>query len=203
LNSQPHIATLILAAGNSSRMGEPKQLLPWKNTFLLHHAIHTAIHLTNSKTFVVLGANHELIASKIDSINTEILYNENWKLGLGSSIAFGVQSIMRSNQKFDGVLIMLSDQPLIHSNYLDGLISLFKARNNQIIASVYKTKKLGVPAVFYLYYFKELSCLNQDEGAKKVITDHIDNVITVNANHLITDIDTKEDYETLYNANHQ
>jgi molybdenum cofactor cytidylyltransferase len=203
LNSQPNIATLILAAGNSSRMGEPKQLLPWKNSFLLHHTIHTAVPLKNSKTFVVLGANHELIASKINSNDTEILYNENWKLGLGSSIGFGVQSIMRSHQKFDGVLIILSDQPLINSNYLDGLINLFKIRKNQIIASVYETKKFGVPALFDSFYFKELSCLNQDEGAKKVITDYIDNVITVNANHLITDIDTKEDYEKLYKANHQ
>lgn len=203
MNSQPNIAILILAAGNSSRMGEPKQLLPWKNTFLLHHTIHTAVHLKNSKTFVVLGTNHELIKPKIQHNDISIIYNKNWKLGLGSSIAFGVKSIMESEQKFEGVLIMLSDQPLIDSNYLDGLISLFKAGNSQIIASVYEPEKLGVPTLFDNYYFEELSELNQDKGAKKVITVHIDHVISVNANHLITDIDTKEDYEKLYKANHQ
>ena len=202
MNSQPNIAILILAAGNSSRMGEPKQLLPWKNSILLNHSIHTATQVTNSKTYVVLGANHDLIKSKLKRDDIEILHNTNWKSGLGSSIAFGVKSIMTSEYKFDGVLIKLSDQPLIDSNYLAGLIRLFKAVNNQIIASIYKSKKLGVPALFDSCYFEELSKLNQDKGAKKLITDHIDNVITVNANHLIADIDTKEDYQKLYNDNH-
>jgi molybdenum cofactor cytidylyltransferase len=201
LNSKSNIALLILAAGNSSRMGEPKQLLPWKNTFLLNHAINTAVHFVNSKTFVVLGANYDLIASKINQTNSKILYHTNWELGLGSSIAFGVKHIMESKQKFDGVLIMLSDQPLIDSNYLDGLINLFKAGNNQIIASVYESKKLGVPALFDTCYFAELSCLNEDKGAKKVITNHIEKVIKINASHLVSDIDTMDDYERLYNSN--
>ncbi|PTM10405.1 MAG: hypothetical protein DA407_03710 [Bacteroidetes bacterium] len=203
MNSKPNIAVLILAAGNSSRMEEPKQLLPWKNTFLLNHAINTATKINSLKTFVVLGANYELIKSKIQHNDIGVIFNKNWKLGLGSSIACGVQSIMETKQKFDGVLIILSDQPLVDSNYLNDFIRLFKAGSNQIIASIYESKKLGVPALFDSCYFEELSKLNQDKGAKKVITDHIENVITVNANHLIADIDTKEDYEILYKANHQ
>ena len=199
---QPNIATLILAAGNSSRMGVPKQLLPWKNSFLLNHSIDTATQVPNSKTYVVLGANHDLIASKINRIDTEILYKANWKLGLGSSISFGVKSIMKSEQKFDAVLIMLSDQPLIDSNYLNGLINLFKTGSNQIIASVYEPEKLGVPALFDACYFEELSKLDDDKGAKKVIENHIDNVISLRANDLISDIDTMEEYERLYEENH-
>lgn len=199
---QPNIATLILAAGNSSRMGVPKQLLPWKNSFLLNHSIDTATQVPNSKTYVVLGANHDLIASKINRIDTEILYNANWKLGLGSSISFGVKSIMKSEQKFDAVLIMLSDQPLIDSNYLNGLINLFKTGSNQIIASVYEPEKLGVPALFDVCYFEELSKLDDDKGAKKIIENHIDNVISLRANDLISDIDTMEEYERLYEGNH-
>jgi len=202
LTVQPNIATLILAAGNSSRMGVPKQLLPWKNSFLLNHSIDTATQVPNSKTYVVLGANHDLIASKINRIDTEILYNANWKLGLGSSISFGVKSIMKSEQKFDAVLIMLSDQPLIDSNYLNGLINLFKTGSNQIIASVYEPEKLGVPALFDVCYFEELSKLDDDKGAKKIIENHIDNVISLRANDLISDIDTMEEYERLYEGNH-
>lgn len=184
-------------------MGEPKQLLPWKNTFLLDHAINTAVQLDNSKTYVVLGANHELIKSKIKRNDIDIVYNKGWKLGLGSSIAFGVKTIKASELNFDGVLIMLSDQPLIDNNYLDSIITLFKTGSNQIIATTYETNKLGVPALFDAYYFEELSKLNQDKGAKKVITTHVDNVITVNANQLIVDIDTKKDYQQLYRNNHQ
>lgn len=183
-------------------MGEPKQLLPWKNTFLLNHVINNAIQLDNSKSYIVLGANQKLIKSKIkrDDINT--IHNKNWELGLGSSIAFGITSIMKSEYKFDGVLIILGDQPLINSSYLKKLSSKFTYGNNQIIASTYEGKKIGVPALFDIVYFDELSKLNQDKGAKKVIINHIDNVTTIDANQLITDIDTEEEYEKLYRANH-
>lgn len=183
-------------------MGEPKQLLPWKNTFLLSHAINTAIQLDNSKTYVVLGANQELIKSKIQHNNIKVVFNKNWTLGLGSSIALGAKSIIESEQKFDGALIMLADQPLIDSNYLDSLIKQFKIGSNQIVASTYETNKLGVPALFDACYFEELSRLNENKGAKKVISKHIENIISVNANKQIVDIDTKEDYEKLYKANH-
>jgi len=202
LSYQPKIAILILAAGNSSRMGEPKQLLPWKNTSLLNHAINTAVLLDNSKTFVVLGANYERITSKIQRDDISIIYNANWELGLGSSIAFGVRSIMTTDHKFDGVLIMLSDQPLIDFNYLEMLRSSFKPGTNQIIASTYETKKLGVPALFDTCYFEELSELSQDKGAKKVFSYHIENVTSFEARLLISDIDTMEDYKTLYSSNH-
>jgi molybdenum cofactor cytidylyltransferase len=206
LNNQPNIAILILAAGNSSRMGEPKQLLPWKNTFLLNHAINTAVLLDNSKTFVVLGANYERIQSKIQRDDISIIYNANWELGLGSSIAFGVRSFMTKEHNFEGILIMLSDQPLVDFNYLKMLSSSFKPGINQIMASNYgpntSGEKLGVPALFDTYYFEELSELNQDKGAKKVISRHIENVSTLNANYLISDIDTMEDYERLYSSNH-
>ena len=183
-------------------MGEPKQLLPWKNTFLLNHAINTAVLLDNSKTFVVLGANYERITSKIQRDDISIIYNANWELGLGSSIAFGVRSIMTTDHNFDGVLMMLSDQPLIDFNYLEMLSSSFKTGTNQIIASTYESKKLGVPALFDTYYFEELSELNQDKGAKKVFSYHIENVTPFEARLLVSDIDTMEDYKTLYSSNH-
>ena len=184
-------------------MGEPKQLLPWKNTFLLNHVINTASQLDNSESYIVLGANYQLIKSKLGHDNVNIIQNNNWELGLGSSIAFGITSIMKSENKFDGVLIMLSDQPLINSNYLKTLSRKFESGNNQIIASTYETKKIGVPALFDKIYFDELSKLNEDKGAKKVIVNYIDNVITIDANQLFTDIDTQEEYKKLYHANHQ
>lgn len=202
MNIQPNIAILILAAGNSSRMGEPKQLLPWKNTFLLNYAINTAMQVKNSKTYVVLGSNYELIKSKIQRDDIEVIYNSNWELGLGSSIAFGAKSIMTSKHNFDGILVMLSDQPLINYNYLETLISSFKTGTNQIIASTYEAGKLGVPALFDKVYFDELSMLNEDKGAKKVITKHLKNIKTLNASQLVSDIDTMDDYEYLYNKNH-
>jgi molybdenum cofactor cytidylyltransferase len=199
---QPKIAILILAAGNSSRMADVKQLLPWNDTFLLNHTINNAAQLNHSKTHVVLGANCEQIKSAINRANIEIIYNKEWKKGLGSSIAFGVKHI-KSKKQFDCVLTILADQPLIDTDYLSELVNLFEIKKNQIIASSYGNKKVGVPALFDGIYFDELSTLNEDKGAKQILKKHNTFVKTLNAENLITDIDTIEDYEQLYKANHQ
>jgi molybdenum cofactor cytidylyltransferase len=201
LNHKPNIATLVLAAGNSSRMGDIKQLLAWKDTFLLNHVINTSLQLDSLQTIVVLGGNYERIKGEIQQEHIQIIYNENWENGLGSSIAFGVNYIM-SNYHVDGILITLADQPLINNQYLKTIIDSFKIDKKQIVASKYGRDKLGVPALFDSFYFKELSEMNQDKGAKKVIENHLDNVLALSANHLISDIDTKEDYKRLYDENH-
>ena len=183
-------------------MGNIKQLLAWKGTFLLKHTISNVLQLESTQTIVVLGANYERIKAEIQQECIQIIYNTNWENGLGNSIAFGVKHIL-SNSNVDGVLITLADQPLIDATYLNTLIGSFNIGKKQIVASNYGNEKLGVPALFDSCYFEELSELNQDKGAKKVIENHLDNVITLNAKHLISDIDTKEDYERLYKANHQ
>lgn len=183
-------------------MGEIKQLLTWKGTFLLNHTINAVLQVDSSKTIVVLGANYNLIKPKLQLNDIEVIFNENWKHGLGNSIAFGVDYIM-NHYRVDGALIVLSDQPLVDTNYLNTLIGSFKMCKKQIVASNYGNEKLGVPALFDSCYFEELSELNQDKGAKKVIENHLDNVLALNAKHLISDIDTKEDYELLYKSNHQ
>ncbi len=83
------IAILILAAGSSSRMGSPKQLLKWKNSNLLGHTISKATQLKVDEIILVLGANSDKIISEIDAKNVKVLINPNWKLGLGSSISAG------------------------------------------------------------------------------------------------------------------
>ena len=183
-------------------MGDIKQLLAWKGTFLLNHTIDTVLQVDSSKTIVVLGANYKRIKAEIQQEHIQVIYNKNWKNGLGSSIAFGVKYV-QNNYEVDGVLIALADQPLIDATYLNTLIGSFKMGKKQIVASNYGNEKLGVPALFDSCYFEELSELNQDKGAKKVIENHLYNVLALNAKHLISDIDTKEDYERLYKANHQ
>ena len=191
-----------MAAGNSSRMGVAKQLLPWKKTFLLNHAINTANCIDNVTTYVVLGANSAMITPEIQHKDIEIIYNPKWEIGLGSSIAFGVKTLMDSEHNFDGVLILLSDQPLIDANYLMRLVDAFELDKKHIVASNYGTEKIGVPALFDSCYFKELSLLNQDKGAKEIIIKHAKNMSSLNANLVIADIDTKEDYERLYKEHH-
>ncbi|RLD28570.1 MAG: nucleotidyltransferase family protein [Bacteroidetes bacterium] len=183
-------------------MGSPKQLLKWNNTTLLGQAIKTAKRLNTTNIIVVLGDSHEVIKSKIKDSEIQILNNKNWKNGLGNSIAFGVKNILKTKSNTDGILIMLSDQPLIDSKYLNSLINKFNIGKHQIIATSYKNKKLGVPVLFDKVYFTELSKLNNDKGAKAIIQKYIKKVSVINGEQVVSDIDTLEDYENLYRANH-
>lgn len=203
MNQKPNIANLILAAGGSTRMSSPKQLLPWKGSFLLNHAITIANKIENVTTFVVLGAYFKDIHSKLDRTKIKIIHNQKWKNGLGHSIATGVAFIKNQPIAYDGILIMLADQPLITADFMNQVIRLFEPNKKQIIASSYENNTMGVPALFDVAYSDELQNLNKDMGAKRLIHDHKNQVITIDAKEFISDIDTLEDYQRLYTANHQ
>ncbi|AXT21166.1 nucleotidyltransferase family protein [Flavobacteriaceae bacterium AU392] len=196
MTKTPNIAILILAAGASNRMGIPKQLLPWKHTTLLEHTIETVLELNIEHTFVVLGANIKLMSSKIKSYPIEIIHNINWQNGLGSSIASGAKYIRSLKKTFDGILIVLADQPFIDVTHLNTLIESFLNKKHKIITTSYNKYKEGVPAIFDAVYFKELSNLNNDFGAKELIENEKTNSVMISEDKL-TDIDTKDDYNRL------
>lgn len=192
-----------MAAGSSTRMGQPKQLLPWKNTTLIEDAISTVLQLESSKSIVVLGANSEKITPKIETHPIEMIHNPNWEKGLGNSIAFGANYI-KNNYRTDGILIVLADQPLIYSSYLKGMIDVFEPKNRgQIIATKYPNAKLGVPALFDASYLEELSTIDGDKGAKILLEKYSDQLITTQFETNIFDVDTKEDYNKLMDFNLQ
>lgn len=188
-----------MAAGSSSRMGEPKQLLPWKDRTLIENSINKVLQLQTSKPIVVLGANSEKIIPKIKNNPIEIIRNPNWERGLGNSIAFGVNHI-QNNYQIDGVLVVLVDQPLINSSYLKGMIDVFEAKKHQIIATKYQNRKLGVPALFDSNYFDELSNIEGDKGAKSILEKYSDSVTTIQLTTNVFDVDTEEDYKKLFDA---
>ena len=107
-----NIQLLLVAAGASSRMGEPKQLLPWNNQTLIEHQLNNLLK-TNTTTSVVLGANAEKISSVIDSLPISIFTNPKWQNGMGNSISFGIQQLLEKDANIDGILISLIDQPPI------------------------------------------------------------------------------------------
>ena len=119
---KPKIATLILAAGESKRMNGVKQLLPWKDSTLLGHAITQSLQTSTNEVYVVLGANMDKILNEVDTRKVNIIINDDWSLGMGTSIA-AVIRFFRSNQlDFDGILIRLIDQPLLDVKYYNILI---------------------------------------------------------------------------------
>lgn len=195
-----NIAIVILAAGASKRMGSPKQLLKWGDETLINYSIKTVQKVNTKSVVVVLGANFELIKNGIQTSEVTILNNPHWEKGLGTSIAVAVEYLQNSKSSVDGVLITLCDQPLITSDFLKLLISKFQLDKNQIIATSYGNGKHGVPALFDKVYFNELMGLSDDQGAREILKRQSNNVIGVTPPESNVDLDTNEDYTTLYQS---
>lgn len=190
-----NIAIIILAAGESKRMGIPKQLLQWGDTSLIGHTVQTALKVPVKEVVVVMGANYVQVNSEIKHYSIKYLNNENWRMGLGSSISKGVKYLEKSKSNVEGVFIMLADQPFITSNYLESMYDNFELNKNQIIATAYKKGDYGVPVLFDKSYFDDLIELHDDFGAKQLLRkneSHIKVLIPPNKN---VDLDTEEDYE--------
>jgi molybdenum cofactor cytidylyltransferase len=198
-----NIAILIPAAGASRRLGSPKQLLKWGDSTLLLHAIETSKILVQKEIIVVLGAYYDKIKPELHKSSIQILKNEDWEKGLGSSISVGVGYLQNSGVTYDAVLILLPDQPLVVPLYLKTMIEKFKVGENQIIATAYGTEKYGVPALFDKKYFEKLRGLIDDRGAQELIKQSAKFVTSIDIIPLISDIDTEEDYRQIYKVNHQ
>lgn len=189
------IVALILAAGNSSRMGEAKQLLPWSQNTLLGNVIEVANTAKIDKVFVVLGAEAQRIEKQMVSRNYTVILNKNWQEGLGSSISAGISGIVNSEARPNAILIMLADQPFIDKTYINTLIGHYEANDGKIIATQYSSK-MGVPAIFDKSFFSALQNLNGDEGAGRLIRNNPEFCYSIDPGKKATDLDTPEDYTT-------
>ncbi len=197
MSSSSNIAIVILAAGASTRMGSPKQLLNWGETSLINHIITNSKAIKSSHLAVVLGANFEIIASEIVDPSVSIINNKEWQKGLGKSIAYASQFAMDSKEVFDGILLILADQPFVSSSYLGTMIDTFNSEMESIVTTSYGNQKIGVPALFSNSFFEELSQLSGDEGAKSILEKYRDFVKVLTPDFQNLDMDTKADYKSL------
>ncbi len=189
------IAVLVLAAGKSSRMKEIKQLLKVNNKTLLDNILETSKKVVSKNVFCILGANADKIKKEIATKDVQFIYNKNFESGLSSSIVAGIHHFKKENLNFDGVLILLADQPEVDREYLTNLTTTFQENRSKIIASNYN-HKAGVPAIFPHQYFKKLLLLNGDKGAKVFLENHLSETIILKRKQPFKDIDTPKDYES-------
>jgi len=187
------IPILLLAAGSSSRMGQPKQLLPWGNQTLIEHQIQILLQ-TGNPVNVVLGSNSNLIIPVIEKYPVTIFINNSWDTGMGSSISLGIDQIIQKFPNANGVLITLLDQPLITTSYFEKMLGAFQPGSQQILISHSASGWTGVPVLFDQCYFKELTELGNDEGAKKIVKRHEENAILLDGGEIMEDMDTMESY---------
>jgi molybdenum cofactor cytidylyltransferase len=187
---------LILAAGSSSRMGRPKQLLEFEGSTLLGHVTKMASKSNLGPVVIVLGANEKLIRNSIDLQQLTSVTNENWQEGIASSIVLGISFIKEKYPEVDGVIIAVGDQPHISEDQLHQLLEAQNTTRLPIAACSY-TGVIGTPALFHQSVFPELMTLKGDIGAKKIIENRIQDVVTINFDQGIIDIDTEKEYQDL------
>lgn len=187
------VAAIILAAGASSRMGRPKQLLAVGEQSLIQKAVDTALQ-AQCYPIVVLGANAGLVQSEILGKPTTTIVNEQWQEGMGTSIRTGALELVQVLPEAKATIIMLCDQPLVTPTLLERLIEVHSTSGKPIVASHYKDV-LGVPALFHRSFFGRLIELDGDMGARKLIQQHISQADLVPFSAGAIDLDTPEDYE--------
>ncbi len=196
MSSLNNIGIVILAAGVSARLGKPKQLLKYNGSSLLQNAIDAAVTSVAASVIVVLGANADDILQETGKAKINIIVNSEWEQGMASSIGFGLNELLFHSSSTEAVILMVCDQPHISSTLINELIQTHIDTGKPIIACNYG-ESIGPPALFHKKFFPELMQLKGDAGARKIIQQHGDEVITILFTKGSIDIDTAEDYENL------
>ena len=192
-----HTDIIILAAGASTRLGRPKQLLLWQGVTLLQHTVQTALTVA-TQPVVVTGANGEHLAAALDPGQVKLVFNPNWQQGIASSIKCGLQALLNRTPEPEQVIFMVCDQPFVTAELLLDLINEQQKSRKPIVASAY-AGTLGIPALFNKSLFPQLLELQGDTGARRIIQGNTAEVASVVFEEGRYDIDTAGEYQDLVN----
>ncbi len=187
------IGIVLLAAGESRRMGVPKQLLDIGGVPLLRRLAEAAIAAGTGQVVVVLGAHAAAIAPCLDGLRLHIVVHPGWAGGLGSSASAGVRAFTEQVPGFRGVIIALADQPNLSAGHFLRLVETHNRTGRPMVASLCRGTP-GPPAYFASEYIPALLRLEGDAGARSLFKAHPADLATVAADDL-SDIDTPEHYE--------
>ncbi|MGC3981319.1 MAG: nucleotidyltransferase family protein [Steroidobacteraceae bacterium] len=183
-----HLHVVILAAGASTRLGQPKQLVPIAGRPALQHVVSNAIAVAGAAVTVVLGSQAAEITRLLQHSSASVSINRHWEEGMASSIRHGLSSVGGS----DAVLLLLGDQVAVSAADLRRLIAAWNGQDSIIAASVY-SGQLGVPAIFPRFAFSELMQLRGDQGAKAILNHYSSRLTHVPMPNAAYDLDTLED----------
>ena len=189
-------AAVILAAGGSSRFGQPKQLIRFRGKSLVRGIIDAACEAGCSPVVVVIGSDNERLQQELDLTGVVTVQNQQWSRGIGSSIRCGIQGLLKSSPDVEASLLLVCDQPAVDTRVIQRLISLRQTTGKTIVASSY-ADTLGVPALFARSVFRELLSLGDAAGAKSIVLRNRERVASLSFPQAEIDIDTWEDLEKL------
>jgi molybdenum cofactor cytidylyltransferase len=182
------IAGIVLAAGGSTRLGKPKQLVELHREPLVHAAVRAALEGGCDVVCVVTGHVREAVDNAVADLGPMLIHNADWLRGLGSSVRLGVSTV----QPASAVVLLVCDQPAVNGETVRSLIGLYDNTGQPIVASRY-AGAVGVPALFDHSCFSELYALPDDQGARAVIQADPHRVAAFDFPDGALDIDSPED----------
>lgn len=183
---------MLLAAGESRRMGSPKQLLEVDGIPMLRRAATCALAASMDPVVVVCGAARDEVRRTVSDLPLHLVDNLRWQEGVGSSIHAGLGAAMEHAP--DAVVIALGDQPLLTPSTFARLAATWKQKGTPVVASEY-AGTVGAPALFAKPVFPNLFALPEDQGCKKVILQMPEHLVArLSCPDAAVDIDTPDEY---------
>ena len=189
-----NIGVVILAAGESKRMGVPKQILPIFGVPMLKYLVDEVLDTEAHPVTVVVGANKTKIIPLLENIPIGIIDNPDWQKGMGSSIKMGLVGSYLITKGFDGLIFMTSDMPFVDAQVINKLIKTAREfPEKTIIASRY-AGTLGIPVLYKKERFEDILDMKPEHGSKQFFNKYQDEIVSVDFDLGAIDLDTKEDY---------
>jgi molybdenum cofactor cytidylyltransferase len=201
VTDQAGVGAVILAAGASTRMGVPKQLLQFGGETMLRRAASVALKAGCRPVVVVTGANAASSRKALRGLDVREAENQQWESGISSSVRVGIEALVTESPRTVAVVLMLCDQPFVTREIIARLVAAHRETGRSIVASRYGGS-YGVPALFDKAHFAELTTLEGDAGAKQVIQKHLQKVHVLPFPEGEIDVDTPDDLARLQSTDY-
>lgn len=196
-NPQSAVAAIVLAAGESRRFGQPKQLLPVGSKTMIQHVVDIALDSPVEQVIVVLGCRAAEIGASITDRPVQVVVNREWKSGLSSSVQAGLSAV---EPQVGAALFVLADQPGVTAEVIAKLIERYRKTGALIVVPTNRGRR-GNPVLFGRSLFAELMEVRGDQGGRQLIVEHGDEVeeVEMGTEAILADIDTADDYRIIEN----
>jgi molybdenum cofactor cytidylyltransferase len=191
--TQPNIAAVVLAAGGSTRMGQPKLLLPVRGKPMVRHAAEAACAAGLAQTVVVVGADAAAVAQALAGLPVDLVVNQAWSEGLSTSLRAGLDALRPDTH---AALLILADQPGLSTELICRLVDCYRAGRARLVAPFYGERR-GHPVLFDRTLFDELRAAKGDSGGREVVASYAAEMerVEIQDAAVLDDIDTWADYQ--------
>ena len=187
------ICAIVLAAGQSKRMGAQKLLLPWGGTTIISHIVDQLLQTALDRIVLVTGYDEALVSTELSGQSVILVHNPHYRSGMLSSVRCGIKALPSDCH---AALVTLGDQPMISSPLIDQMITAFDPQDKQILVPLYQGQR-GHPLLFSRCYFSEVLTQFDNVGLRGLLQVHAQDILElkVSTPSVLGDIDHPEDYE--------